>query len=73
MKMSEMDLRPELRLHVDAVRTAADRATEALLDLGYQLITLRATCRGGEWVAALAASGVHEGTAGRIMRGAREY
>ena len=72
--MSEMDLvRSDLRQHVEAVRAAAGRAMGGMLDMGRELLALKAACRHGEWSSAVAAAGVPERTAQRLMRAWREH
>ena len=71
---NNLDLvRSELRPHVEAVRAAGGRAVGGLLDMGRELITLKAACRHGEWGSAVQATGVHERTAQRLMRAWHEY
>ena len=72
--MSEMDLvRSDLRPLVEAVREAGSRALGGMLDMGRELIALKAACRHGEWGQAVQAAGVPERTAQRLMRAWREY
>ena len=66
-------VRSELRQHVEAVRAAAGRALGGLLDTGRELVALKAACRHGEWEGAVAAAGVPERTAQRLMRAWREH
>ena len=66
-------VRSELRQHVDAVRAAAGRAVGGMLDTGRELVALKAACRHGEWEEAVAAAGVPERTAQRLMRAWREH
>lgn len=65
-------IRPALRGHVDRVRVAVGRIGSAGLDAGRALAALKAECRHGEWLPALAAAGMAERTAQRLMRYARE-
>ena len=72
-KCQEDLVRSELKQHVDAVRAAVGRAVGGMLDTGRELVKLRAACRHGEWAGAVAAAGVPERTAQRLMRAWREY
>ena len=66
-------VRSELKQHVEAVREAAGRAMGGILDTGRELIALKAACLHGEWAGAVAAAGVPERTAQRLMRAWREH
>ena len=71
-KCQEDLVRSDLRPLVEAVREAGSRAMGGMLDMGRELLALKAACRHGEWGSAVQAAGVPERTAQRLMRAWRE-
>ena len=65
-------IRPVLQEHVERVRAAVTNTMSAGLEAGRALAALKAECRHGEWLPALAAAGLPERGAQRLMRYARE-
>ena len=72
-KCQEDLVRSDLRPLVEAVREAGRRTLGGMLDMGRELLALKAACRHGEWAGAVAAAGVPERTAQRLMRAWREH